>query len=253
MTLAITRAVSRSIINCELTHLERTSIDLELARDQHKQYENALKTVGCDVISLPEMPDLPDSVFVEDTAVVLDEAAIITNPGAVSRHAEVDLIAGVLRKYRKLIRIEPPATVDGGDVLVVDKKIYVGLSRRSNPEAIEQMQNSLQDYGYKVSGIEVTGCLHLKSAVTQVAARTLLINPKWVDQSCFDEMNFIEIDESEPFAANALSIGDKVIYPAEFPKTRAKLEEAGIDLVLVDAGELAKAEGAVTCCSLILK
>lgn len=252
MPIAITRAISESIATCELTHLERTPIDLQIAREQHRQYENALKSIGCEVISLPEMPDLPDSVFVEDTAVILDEAAIITNPGAVSRKPEIDSIAEVLKDYRKLIWIESPATVDGGDVLVVGKKIYVGLSSRSNLEAVGQMQNSLEGFGYQVVGVKVTSCLHLKSAVTNVSADTLLINPNWVDKNLFGEMNFIKIDESEPFAANCLLIDEKVIYPTSFPKTQRKLEVNGIDLVLVDADELAKAEGAVTCCSLII-
>lgn len=252
MPIALTRKVSQSITNCELTHLERIPIDLQLAREQHKQYEDALKSIGCEVISLPEMPDLADSVFVEDTAVILDEVAIITNPGAVSRQPEIDSIVEVLEKYRKLIRIQPPATVDGGDVLVVGKKIYVGLSSRSNLEAVEQMQNSLKDIGYQVFGVEVTGCLHLKSAVTKAAENTLLINPSWVDKTLFTDVDFIEIDPSEPFAANCLLIGDSVIYPTSFPKTRTILEEQGIKLVLVEADELAKAEGAVTCCSLIL-
>ncbi|MEK7725096.1 MAG: arginine deiminase family protein [Acidobacteriota bacterium] len=252
MPIAITRTVSRSIVKCELTHLERTFIDLEIARKQHKQYEDALKFIGCEVISLPELPILPDSVFVEDTAIILDEAAIITNPGAVSRRPEIDSVAEVLQNYRQLIRIKSPATIDGGDVLVVGKKIYVGLSSRSNREAVEQMQNSLKEFGYQVVGVEVTGCLHLKSAVTVVSADTLLINPKWVDKNLFAGMNFIEIDESEPFAANGLLIDDKIIYPNDFPKTAKKLKKNGVKLVLVDADELAKAEGAVTCCSLIL-
>ena len=252
MPIAITRAISESITNCELTHLERTPIDLQLARAQHRQYENALRSIGCEVISLPELPALPDSVFVEDTAVILDEAAIITNPGAISRRPEIDSITEVLQKYRKLIRIESPATVDGGDVLVVGKTIYVGLSSRSNIEAVNQMQSSLNDFGYQVSGVEVSGCLHLKSAVTLVSAETLLINPDWVDKGLFAGVNFIEIDESEPSAANGLLIGDAVIYPTAFPKTAQKLKSNGINLILVDADELAKAEGAVTCCSLIL-
>lgn len=252
MPIAITRAISESITNCELTHLERTPIDLQIARAQHQQYENALKSLGCEVISLPELPELPDSVFVEDTAVILDEVAITTNPGAVSRKPEIDSIAEVLQKYRKLIRIKSPATVDGGDVLVVGKVIYVGLSSRSNLASVEQMQNSLNKFGYQVNGVEVTGCLHLKSAVTAVSADTLLINPNWVDKNLFGGMKFIEVDESEPFAANGLLIGDVVIYPTSFPKTAQKLAENGIKLVLVDADELAKAEGAVTCCSLIL-
>jgi dimethylargininase len=252
MPIAITRKISESITSCELTHLERTPIDLRRAREQHQQYENALKSIGCEVISLPELPDLPDSVFVEDTAIILDEAAIITNPGAVSRRPEIDSIAEVLQPYRKLIHIQSPATVDGGDVLVVGKTIYVGLSSRSNLGAIEQMQNALKDFGYQVVGVEITGCLHLKSAMTMVSNDTLLINPDWVDKSLFGGMNFIEIDETEPSAANGLLISDVVIYPTNFPKTQKKLEVNGIKLVLVEADELAKAEGAVTCCSLIL-
>lgn len=252
MPIAITRAVSSSITNCELTHLERIPIDLQRAREQHQQYEDALKSIRCEVISLPEMPDLPDSVFVEDTAVILDEAAIITNPGAASRRPEIVSMAEVLQQYRRLIHINSPATVDGGDVLVVGKKIFVGLSSRSNSEAVAQIQNSLESFGYQVIGVEVTGCLHLKSAVTNVAENTLLINPNWVDKNLFAGMDFIRIDDSEPFAANGLLIGEKVIYPTGFPRTQKILEEKGIDLVLVDADELAKAEGAVTCCSLIL-
>lgn len=135
---------------------------------------------------------------------------------------------------------------------MVGKKIYVGLSSRSNFEAVNQLQNSLKEFGYKVVGVEVRGCLHLKSAVTQVSDNTLLVNPNWVDKELFSDVNFIQVDETEPFAANCLLIGDSVIYPTSFPKTQKRLEENGIKLVLVDADELAKAEGAVTCCSLIL-
>jgi dimethylargininase len=252
MPIAITRAVSESINRCELTYLERGVIDLERARRQHKQYENALKSIGCEVISLPELPALPDSVFVEDTAVILDETAIITNPGAVSRQPEIESIAEVLQKYRQLIYLQPPAVLDGGDVLVVGKTIYVGLSDRTNSEAVKQMQAGLLNFSYHIVGVKVTGCLHLKSAVTLVAPKTLLINPNWVNKNEFAEVNFIEIDKSEPDAANGLLIGESVIYPTSFPKTRQRLEAHGIKLTLVEADELAKAEGAVTCCSLIL-
>ncbi len=252
MPTAITRALSSSITNCELTHLERTPIDLELARIQHRQYESALKAIGCDVISLPELQDLPDSVFVEDAAVIFDEVAIITNPGVNSRTPEIESIANVLGEFRELIHIKAPATVDGGDVLVVEKTVYVGTGGRTNRAAIEQMQQHLRAFGYTVIGVEITGCLHLKSAVTAVSPNTLLINSKWVGGDNFEGLNFIEVDGDEPFAANGLLIGETVIYPTEFPKTRKKLEDGGINLKLVNAGELAKAEGAVTCCSLIL-
>jgi dimethylargininase len=251
MQIAITREVSRDIVNCELTNLESTPIDVNRARLQHLQYEAALKHLGLAVLSLPEEPTLADSVFVEDTALVLDECAVITRPGAQSRRAETESIEAVLKPYRKLFHIQAPARVDGGDILQVGKRIYVGLTTRSDTNAIEQMQDFLEPYGYEVQAVRVTGCLHLKSAVTQVAQDTLLVNPAWVNEKDFQGVKFIETDPSEAYAANAVLIGSTIIYPAAFPKTRKRLEAAGIPMVLVEADELAKAEGAVTCCSLI--
>ncbi len=251
MLIAITRAVSPSINHCELTHLGRTPINFETARRQHHQYETLLESLGVEVHSLSADPDLPDSAFVEDTAIVLDECAIITRPGAESRRPETAPIARALAPYRNLVHIQPPGIIDGGDVLRVDKRLYVGLSTRSNQSAIDQMQAALAPYGYAVKGIEIANCLHLKTAVTQVATNTLLINPAWVDKSHFPSMNFIEVDPAEPFAANTLLIGDTVVYQPAYPKTRQRLEEAGLRLALVDASELGKAEGALTCCSLV--
>ncbi len=253
MPIAITREVSPSINQCELTFHEREPINYERACEQHRQYVAALRSLGLQVQVLPAEPELPDSVFVEDTALVLDECAVILRPGADSRKPETESIAKALAPYRKLFFIEPPARVDGGDILRVGKKIYVGLSTRSDTNAIEQMQNYLRPFGYEIRGVTVTGCLHLKSAVTQVAENILLINPKWVDKTRFDGMNFIETDPSEPYAANAVLIEDTIIYPIAFPKTQERLKAAGIQIVNVDADELAKAEGAVTCCSLIFK
>ena len=251
--IAITRQVSRSIIHCELTHLERTSIDIQRARVQHAEYEAALKYLGLAVLSLPEEPTLADSVFVEDAALVLAECAIILRPGADSRKPEIESIAKALAPYRKLFTIEAPARVDGGDILRVGKQIYVGLSSRSDTNAMEQMQDFLQPFGYEVHAVNVTGCLHLKSAVTQVAKDTLLINPGWTDKDNFAGMKFIEIDPSESYAANALMIGETILYAKAFPKTRKKLEDARIKIMDVNADELAKAEGALTCCSLIVQ
>ena len=251
MQIAITREVSRSIINCELTHLQRVPIDLDRARAQHSRYEAVLKQLGLAVLSLPEAPSLADSVFVEDTALVLDECAIITRPGADSRRSETQPIAEMLAPYRSLFHILAPARVDGGDILQVGKDIYIGLSTRSDTNAIEQIQDFLQPYGYRLHAVNVTGCLHLKSAVTQVATDTLLINPAWVDKADFPGVKFLEIDPSEAYAANAVMIGGTIIYPTAFPKTGQKLESAHIPMISVDADELAKAEGALTCCSLI--
>ncbi len=253
MRIAITRQISPAMQDCELTHLQRIPIDLDLARLQHRQYEQALEQLGYKVISLPVELDLPDSVFVEDTALVLDECAIITRPGADSRKPEIESIASTLKPYRKLYYIEAPGTVDGGDILRVGKSVFVGLTARSNQSAIDQMQAILAPYGYAVKGVPVTGCLHLKSAVTQVAGKTLLINPVWVQKSAFPGYDFIEVDPSEPSSANAVFVGDRILYPTAFPKTRARLAAAGIQMLLVDATEVAKAEGAVTCCSLLFE
>ncbi len=251
MRIALTRAVSPTIGQCELTHMERQPIDVALAQAQHDQYEAALTALGYQLVQLPAEPTLPDSVFVEDAAVVLDELAIITRPGADSRKLETVSIAKALEPYRTLHPIVAPGQVDGGDVLGVGKTLYVGLSSRSNQAAIDQMTAILKLFGYTVQGVQVTGFLHLKSAVTQVAEQTLLINPRWVDASIFGDVEIIEIDPTEAYAANTLRLGETVLYPNSYPRTRQKLEQHGIAVRAVDVAELIKAEGAVTCCSLI--
>ena len=251
--IALTRPVSLAISQCELTHLERIPIGFKRAIAQHQNYQETLKSLGVEVLVLPEEPQLPDAVFVEDAAVVLEECAIITRPGADSRKPETDPIARALAPYRILHPIQAPGTLDGGDVLVVGKRIWVGLVTRSNQSAIDQIQAFLEPLGYAVRGVTVSGCLHLKSAVTRVAEDTLLINPAWVDKTSFPGMKFIEVDPSEPYAANALLVGDTVIVQPAYTKTRLRLEAAGIHLLLVDQSELAKAEGALTCCSLIFE
>jgi dimethylargininase len=251
MYIALTRPVSASITSCELTHLERQPIDVDRARAQHRQYEQALAALGCRVERLPEEPDLPDAVFVEDAAVVLDELAILTRPGAASRRQETRTVARTLKPYRRLAAIQAPGTLDGGDVLRVGRTLYVGLSGRSNRAAIDQMRALLAPLGYAVHGVGVEGCLHLKSAVTLVAADTLLVNRDWLDVSAFGDLRLVDVDAAEPSAANALWIGESVIHAAAYPRTRRRLEETGIVIHAVDVSELAKAEGAVTCCSLI--
>lgn len=252
MAIAITREVSSRFNECEITHIDRIPIDINTARTQHHEYIETLTKLGCRVIELPEEPGLPDSVFVEDTAFILPEVAVITRPGADSRKPETESIIRALTPYRPLVHITEPATVDGGDVLVLGKYIYVGLSTRSSSTAIEQLQNLLNDYGYKVVGVPMTDCLHLKTAVTRVDEKNLLINKNWVDPSYFKSYELIEVDPSEPFAANCLPVNGTIIYPTSFPKTYQRLEQKGFRVMTVNIDELAKAEGAVTCCSLIV-
>ncbi|MBK7168786.1 MAG: dimethylargininase [Gammaproteobacteria bacterium] len=251
--IAITRTISERFRDCELTHIAREPIDMQRAVAQHEAYENALRALDVSVVRLPAEPSLPDSVFVEDCAVVLDECAIITRPGAASRRAETATVAAALRTYRALHFIETPGTIDGGDVLCVGQRIYIGLGTRSNADAIDQLRKIVVRHGYSVSAVPLRSCLHLKSAVTRVGESTLLINPAWVDKSCFQDVDFIAVDPAEPAAANAVLIGSRVLFPAHFPATRARLVASGISPRIVHASEVAKAEGAVSCCSLVFE
>lgn len=253
MRLALTRAVSPAIARCELTHLSRRPIDLRVAERQHAAYEALLEELGCAVERLPAEPDLPDSVFVEDAAVVLDELAVVTRPGAPSRRAETETVARALAAHRPIASLSAPATLDGGDVLCVGRRIRVGLSGRTNDAGVEQLRALVEPHGYQVTGVAVRGCLHLKSAVTRIAPETLLIHPGWVDPLEFEGLDRIEIDPAEPHAANALLVGETVIHPSAFPRTGERLASRGIRVRTVDLSELAKAEGGVTCCSVIFE
>jgi dimethylargininase len=248
--IAITRDVSPSIDRAEVTHVQRVPIDYERAREQHEQYRALLASLGCEVLSLPGHAAFPDCVFIEDTAIVLDDLAVITRPGAESRRGEIDIVAAALAQFRPLVRITAPATVDGGDVLVLNDRIYVGRSGRSNEAALEQLRRLT---GREVIGVDLHGALHLKTAITRVSQDTLLVNRAWVDVKPFVDWQLIDVDPDEPFGANAVLLGNVVIYPVAFPRTRARLEAHGIDIRTVNADELAKAEGGVTCCSLLVR
>jgi dimethylargininase len=252
MTLAITRDVSPRFNECELTHIDRSPIDLKIAQAHHHAYIQALKELRCAVLELPAEPDLPDSVFVEDTAFILPDMAVITRPGADSRKPETESIIRALKPYRELVFITEPATVDGGDVLVLEKDIFVGMSTRSNQEAANQINELVGKYGYRAHSVEMSDCLHLKTAVTRVDAGTLLINRRWVDVEQFEGFDLIDVDSTEPFAANCLPMNGEIIFPTAFPKTRGRLESKGYKVKTVQMDELAKAEGAVSCCSLII-
>jgi len=245
--IALTREVPSTINACELTHLDRRPIDVALARAQHAAYEDALRAAGCTVVRLPALDALPDSVFVEDAAVVVDELAVVTRPGAASRRAETESVAAALRAYRDVVAIDEPGTLDGGDVLQLDKTIFVGLSARTNAEGARQLREFLEARGYVVKIVDVTGALHLKTAVTRVGRDTVVINPQWIDRVLFD-CDVIEVHPAEPFAANALLAGDTLLCSRAFPRTNARLGRAVKE---IDAGELAKAEGGLTCCSII--
>ena len=251
--IAITRAVSPSMSDCELTYLPRVVIDVSRASAQHAEYERVLEGLGCSVQRLPAGPGMPDSVFIEDIAVVLDEIAILTRPGPESRRAERDAVAEALQSCRPLARIEPPATMDGGDVLVAGRSVFVGCSGRTNAAGIDQLRELVAPLGYDLRPVSVRGCLHLKSAVTAVSDETLLMNPAWVRVEEFPDFDLIDVDPVEAHGANVVRVGNHLLCSAAFPRTHERLLRRGFEVVTVDVSEIAKAEGAVTCCSLIFR
>lgn len=252
MPHALVRPVPSSLARCELTHLARTPIDLARARAQHAEYEAALRRLGCAIEHLDPADDLPDSVFVEDTAVVLDEIAVITRPGAASRRPETTAVERALARYRPIHRLDAPSTMDGGDVLRVGRTIYVGISSRTNEAGARELAKAASPFGYTVECVRVTGCLHLKSAATEAGEGLIVCNPAWVNPRAFRGCEVLAVDPGEPFAANVLRIGEALVCAAAHPRTAERLRARGCDVHTVDASELAKAEAGVTCCSLIV-
>lgn len=249
--IAITRQVSPSINDCELSFYARQPIDVAKATAQHKAYEDCLAGLGVRVVSLPGEPELPDAVFVEDSAMVVDEIAVITNMGALSRRPEAGTMAKALAHYRPLKFLSEPATLDGGDVLRIGRSVFVGLTQRTNREGITQLSDFLRVYDYQVEAVEVRGCLHLKSACSDIGQNTILVNRSLIEVERFRGFELLDVPEEEPGGANALLVQDVVIMPASFPKTRALLEERGFRVQTVDLSELQKAESGATCPSII--
>jgi len=251
--LAILRGVPPSLARCELSFLERSPIDLPKALEQHAAYAALLRELGLEVLELPADPELPDSCFVEDIAVVLDELAVLTRPGAASRRGEVPAVAEALRPLRPIARIDAPATLEGGDVLRLGRSLFVGLSRRTNAQGIEQLRRHVAPHGYTVIPVPVSGCLHLKSAVTALAPDRLLVNPRWLDPEPLAGIARIEVDPAEPGAANVLWLRGVVVAHPGFPRTLERIAAQGLPLRPLDVSEFLKAEAALTCKSLLLR
>jgi dimethylargininase len=250
--IAITRPVSASITRCELTYLQRVPIDLELARRQHADYERLLESLGRQILHLPLLDDHPDAVFVEDAAIALDEVAIVAPMGAVSRAGESPSVETALAQFLPVKHLTPPATLDGGDVLRVGRRVYVGISRRTNREAVEQLARVLRPYDYEVVGVSVGGALHLKSACTPIGDDALLANPDWVDLAPFAPMEIVRADPGEPWGASVLLVDETLVMAAGFPNTARRLRAAGRRVEPIDLSELRKAEGGPTCLSILV-
>jgi dimethylargininase len=251
MLTAITRGVSETLAHGELTFRDRSPIDIALARRQHEAYEHALTTLGVRIDHLPAEDALADAVFVEDVAMVLDEIAIVTAPGAASRRAETESIAHAVARYRPVHHLTAPATLDGGDVVRIGRTLYVGRSSRTNEAGIDQLAALVSPLGYIVTSVEVAGALHLKTACTYAGRGILLANPAWAATAAFRDVEVLPVAAGEPWGASVLAIGGTLVMPASFPRTRALLEARGFTVLPVDLSELQKAEGGPTCLSIV--
>lgn len=250
--VALVREVSPALASCELTFLDRQPIDIKVAEAQHKDYREALQRAGAQVAFITPEPEFPDGVFVEDTAVILDEIIVITRPGAATRRGETVSVASALAPHRPLSFIREPATLDGGDVMRAGRDLFVGITARSNRDGFDQLKAIASRFGYRVVAVPVTGCLHLKTAVTAVDTTTLMINPACVSRVIFDGYGLIEVPPDEPSGADVLCVNGVVLVAASAPRTCDIIAKAGHRAELVDVSEFEKAEAGVTCLSLLV-
>jgi dimethylargininase len=250
--IGFVREVSPRLANCELTYLARESVDVARAQRQHRGYTEALQTLGCRLEWLAPLPECADAVFVEDTAVLLPEVAVITRPGVTSRRAETPSVAAALGRHLRVLQLSEPACLEGGDVLRIGRTLYAGTSERTNAHGVAQLAAAVAPLGYTVQAVAMEGCLHLKSACSFIAPDVLLVNPSWVDPAAFGAQRVIAVDEGEPYGANTLTLGGTTLVSAAYPQTRKRLEAAGVATVALEVSELHKAEAALTCMSLLL-
>lgn len=251
--IAITRKPSPLLEAGERTHIGRDAINLARALSQHDGYRAALSERGAEVSRLDDADEFADGVFVEDTALVLDEAAFLMRPGAESRRGEVSGIGEALSKYRELARVEPPATIDGGDIVVTGKRIFVGRSARTNSFGIACLGDLTKRFGYSVHGVRMHGCLHLKSGCTGLPDGRILINRAWIEASDLPACDFVEVPREEPWGGDVAFVGDTVVAAAAYSRTIDALAREGYKVSAVNVSEFAKAEGGVTCMSLIFR
>ncbi len=248
--VAITRLPSAQLAECTLTFLERAPIDYTLALEQHAQYRRALAQLGVHVVALPA-DELPDSMFVEDTALVLAEVAILCSLSPPSRRPEAQRVGEALRKFRSIMSIAAPARLEGGDILPLGRRLFVGRSGRTNDLGIAALHQAFNGFGYEIVPVAISGSLHLKTAITALDEETVLVNPAWLDTAPVSSYRTVEVAPEEPFAANVLSLRGEILVRQNCPRTSDRLDRAGYKTRVMNISEFAKAEGGLTCMSLI--
>jgi len=248
---AIVRKPGRSLINGITSASELGTPEYRIAIKQHDDYIEALKFCGLEVIVLQANERFPDSCFVEDVAVCTKKFAVITNPGAPSRKGEEKEIIEVIKKfYNDIEYIKGPGILEGGDVMMVEDHFYIGLSKRTNREGVEQLIKTLKKYGMSGSIVEMLEMLHLKSGLAYLEDNVLLVAGEFIENVEFEKFNKIIIDEDEAYSANCIRVNDYVLVPAGYPKTKEKIEDAGFKVIVVDTSEYRKVSGGLSCLSL---
>ena len=253
--VAITHLPSPRMNDAVRTFIGVHAIDLDLAALQHEEYRRVLERAGAEVVVLDVNSVHADAVFVEDTALVLDEVAIVTSMGTPSRREEPHGIEPELRRHRSVIaRIEAPATLEGGDVLRVGRTLFVGATGRTNAAGVAALRAIAGPFGYTVQTVAVDGCLHLKTACTALPDGTLLVNPRWLDARDLAGAGHgvIHVADGEPDAANVALVGDRVLMGAAHPRTTELIRGRSFEVDVIDLSEFAKAEGCVTCLSILV-
>ena len=250
--LALTHLPSPRLAECQRTYVEEAPIDLRRAHQQHDHYCARLAALGASVRRLEINPDYPDSVFVEDTVVVLDELAVLASMGHASRRGETRAMESVVSEYRRVEHLSAAARLEGGDVLRVGRQLLVGLSQRTNRAGFEELRELAAPLGYQVRPLRVGACLHLKSACTALPDGTLLVNPDWLDSEELADFTQLTVARGEEHGANLLLLGEQVLISSAYRATAEALRSQGYTVESLDVSEFAKAEGCLTCMSVLL-
>jgi dimethylargininase len=251
MLVAITRSPGPELTQCELTHLTRLPIDVTRALAQYRAYQDVLRGTGIRVVGLPPDPMLPDGVFVEDTAVVLDELAVVTLPSPPSRREEWPAVEAALRPFRRIVRLPPGAYLEGGDVLRVGRTLYVGQGGRTGEAGLRALEDVVLPLGYAVIRVRLGGCLHLKSACCALDGGTLLVNRAWLDAGALAGLQLLDVPPQEVWGANVLPLPGATLVSATCPRTADLVRGLGHPVVALDVSELHKAEAGLTCMSIV--
>lgn len=247
--VAILREVGDSFVDALRSPSDDApGIDVARARVQHAEYAATLRRLGVPTLVLPADERFPDGVFVEDPVLVLDEVAVVLRMGAPSRRGEAAAVAEAVSPYRRLLDLPGSGTIEGGDVLRVGRDLFVGRSTRTTDEGIDELRRVAAPLGYRVSGVELRDCLHLKSACTHLG-RHLLLDPERVDGDALGNLPRIELPPGEPGGANTLALAGHVLVPASAPETAEVLRSAGYDPLPVEVSEMEKADAGLTCMS----